>query len=168
RARRYGSEARPALVLGLGCLYAQGRTCVAPCLVRVSEEAYRGLASEAAAVLADPAARPPETAEWLKPWVAAAGGPGLVVEAGKKGLELYPVHGGRVFEAGAVLAPAEELAAAVEGLGWPHTPPEEASDWPWLSAWIHGPHKAGGFVPVADPSDRGELLARLRELGAAV
>ena len=41
----YAFEPDPALPLGLGCLYAQVRTCAAPCLSRVSEEAYRALAA---------------------------------------------------------------------------------------------------------------------------
>ena len=37
-------EPAPDLSLGLGCVYAQVRTCAAPCLSRVSEDGYRGLA----------------------------------------------------------------------------------------------------------------------------
>ncbi len=45
------------LPLGRGCLYAQVRSCAAPCLVRVSEDAYRKLALDAAHALASPLAR---------------------------------------------------------------------------------------------------------------
>ena len=41
----YAFEPDPALPLGLGCLYAQVRSCAAPCLARVGEEEYRALAA---------------------------------------------------------------------------------------------------------------------------
>ena len=37
----YVFEPDPQLALGLGCLYAQVRSCAAPCLSRVSEDGYR-------------------------------------------------------------------------------------------------------------------------------
>src|SRR6185436_10016743 len=49
----YVFEPHPELPLGVGCLYAQVRSCAAPCLVRISEEEYRGLAAAAADVLGD-------------------------------------------------------------------------------------------------------------------
>jgi hypothetical protein len=74
----YTFEPDPTLPLGLGCLYAQVRSCAAPCLSRVTEEAYRGLARDAAALLADPAARAAPPA-WLPATVGPAEGHGLVV-----------------------------------------------------------------------------------------
>ena len=47
----YRFEPDPELPLGLGCLYAQVRTCAAPCLARVGEPEYRALAREAVAVV---------------------------------------------------------------------------------------------------------------------
>jgi len=163
----YVFEPAAELALGLGCLYAQVRTCAAPCLVRISEEAYRGLAAEAAALLAEPSARPAEVLPWLKPWIAPAGGHGLVVEVGKSGLELYPVRAGTVLEAAAVSTAAEDLTSAIDALVWPARDEQAGGDWPWLSAWIHAPRKSGGFVPVADAADRRRLLAQVHEsLGA--
>ena len=44
----FSFEPDPALPLGLACLYAQVRSCAAPCLARVSEADYRTLATDAA------------------------------------------------------------------------------------------------------------------------
>jgi hypothetical protein len=63
----YVFEPDPALPLGLGCLYAQVRTCAAPCLARVGEDAYRGLAREAARFLAEPDARGDALPGWIRP-----------------------------------------------------------------------------------------------------
>ena len=115
------SSPTPALPLGLGCVYAQVATCAAPCLLRVSEEAYRSLARQAADLLAPGGPRSPEIAALLKPWVATVSGSfALVSERGSNGLELYPVVQGAVFEEGAaVQADAEPPMEALSRLAWP-------------------------------------------------
>src|SRR5262249_56439377 len=115
--------------------------------------------------LGDPGVRPVEAAAWLAPSVAAAEGVGLVVETRKRDVELYPVRAGVVLESAAVAAPLPELPAALDALAWPDA--AEGEDWPWLSAWIHAKHPRGGYLPVADATDRRKLLAQVqRALGA--
>ncbi len=117
-------EPDPALPLGLSCLFAQVRSCAAPCLARVSEDDYRELARGAADLLARPEARPPEMAATFPPAVAPADGNGLVVAPTKAGVELYPVKAGTVLEEGRVIADEAGLDAALEALRWdtPHDP----------------------------------------------
>jgi len=156
------------LPLGISCLYAQVRTCAAPCLMRVSEDDYRGLAAQAAEFLGRPAARPAEAAEWAPPWVAVGRGRGLVADLARSVIELYPVVAGSVIEEDrAVTAPAG-LEQAVAALRWrdPETPRD---DLPWLLAWLSGT-RTGVYLAVADgvpPADlareaAGALAARPR------
>jgi hypothetical protein len=112
-------EPAPDLPLGLSCLFAQVRSCAAPCLVRVSEGDYRALAAEAAAFLSDPEARPDEVRRAVPPWVSHSAAPAVVIESGRDGLELYPVSEGRVFEEGAVRCAPEGEADALGALRWP-------------------------------------------------
>jgi hypothetical protein len=158
----YVFEPDPALPLGLGCLYAQVRSCAAPCLSRVTEDAYRGLARDAAALLADPAARTAPPA-WLPATVGPAEGHGLVVGAGKAGFELYPVESGAVLEAARVaVVDAAGLDSAVADLRWPASAPGQ-DDWPWLSAWLWSPRGRGSYVVVPESLDRPALARSLRE-----
>src|SRR5579862_6981587 len=53
----YVFEPREDLALGLGCLFAQTRTCPAPCLVRIGEGDYREIARGAVRLLEDPRLR---------------------------------------------------------------------------------------------------------------
>lgn len=162
----YAFEPRTDLPLGLGCVYAQVRTCAAPCLARVSEEAYRTLAAEAASFLAHDAGR--AEADWLPPWVAAvAGGRGLVVATGRDGLELYPVREGSVLEGGRVVAPEVDLEAGIERLRW-GAADAAPDDWPWLSAWLHDPRGAGTYVPASDVGDRATLRAAVERALARI
>jgi hypothetical protein len=157
----YTFEPDPVLPLGLGCLYAQVRSCAAPCLARVSEENYRRLAGEAAALLARPGGRPPEFAPWLPPWVSATGAPGLVVTVGTEGIELYPLREGRVLDELSLTTAREDLEASLDRLRW--DPPEAPGlDWPWLSAWLASPRGRGSYVPVLEASDPSALLAGIR------
>jgi hypothetical protein len=155
-------EPDPALELGLSCLYAQVRTCAAPCLVRVSEEGYRSLASETSCFLADPHLRSEEIASWIPPWVTRVEGSfGLVVVRGQGGVELYPVRGGAVLEEGAVTAPEAELEGAVDRVSWPATEGVR-DDRPWLSEWLHAPRRKGAYFVLSGPGPSEGLPERIR------
>lgn len=119
----YAFEPDPGLPLGLGCVYAQVRSCAAPCLSRVSEDAYRALASSVADLLARPESRSSELAEALPAWILPLGGAvGLVAEMGARGLELYPVRGGAVLEEGGALQEGDlQLEAALGAVAWSAT-----------------------------------------------
>jgi hypothetical protein len=154
----YVFEPDPALPLGLGCIYAQVRSCAAPCLRRVSEPEYRALAARAAAWLEEPAAR--ETAPAVPATVASASGRALVVDAGKRFVGLYPVRAGRVLDAAAIVVPPPELDAAMARLSWPES--EAASDWPWLTGWLRGARARAAFVSVRESWSLAELRAAVR------
>jgi hypothetical protein len=152
----YTFEPDPALPLGLGCLYAQVRTCAAPCLVRIAEEDYRAMAARVAEELARPDRRSEGTG--LPPWVSAVGGRGVVVARGTSGVELYPVRAGRVLDQAALLAPADAWEAALEAIRWDAegaTPAEAPADWPWLSAWLHSPAGRTCFIYLGGPALEG-------------
>jgi hypothetical protein len=153
----FAFEPDPALPLGLGCLYAQVRSCAAPCLRRVGEEEYRALAARAAAWLARPSARG-EAPAAVPAIVAAADARGVVVDAGRREIGLYPVARGRVLEAAAVSASPAEVEVAVARLDW--TAGEGGDDWPWLAAWLRSPKGRASYV-VADDAD-GRLAAAVR------
>lgn len=155
----YSFEPDPALPLGLGCLYAQVRSCAAPCLARVAEAGYRELAQQAAELLDEPGGRGEELARSIPAWVSSARD-GLVVERGRSGIELYPVSAGAVAEQAAVTCSVEELDDAVHSLSWPSLGGRD--DRPWLCAWLYGPRKSGGYLPVSDPGDRDALAVRVR------
>ena len=158
----YTFEPDPALPLGLGCLFAQVRSCAAPCLARVTEEAYRELALEAARLLGHPWERPVELLDVLPPWVAAEEGRrALLVEAGDQGLELIPVVDGAVVEESAVRADADHLAASLAGLPW-SPPPEARDDQPWLLAWLHAPRRSGAYVALPPGEGPEAAAARVR------
>ncbi len=140
-------EPDPALPLGLGCIYAQVRTCAAPCLARIAEGDYRGLAARVAEELARPDLRGEGTG--LPAWVSAVGGRGVVVARGASGVELYPVRAGRVLDAAALHVPAEGWEAALERIRWggeDATSAEGPADWPWLSAWLNSPAGRTSFL----------------------
>jgi hypothetical protein len=155
----YVFEPDPALPLGLGCLYAQVRTCAAPCLGRLSEQDYRGLALGVAGFLAE---RAPGAEPSLPDWVTGAEtSRGLVVEAGRAGFELYPVWKGAVLEDEAVTLTAEEdIGAAVDLLAWVDPAPPR-DDTPWLSAWLNAPRRTGHYLVVRGIAS---LPDRIREL----
>jgi excinuclease ABC subunit C len=169
----YAFEPDPALPLGLGCLYAQVRTCAAPCLRRVSEDDYRALARRAAEFLADPEARPDEVREWLPAWVAAAAGAALVVERARRGVELYPVRGGAVLEEHALrcdglggdqaLARLDVLVDALERAPVPAGRDDRA----WLAAHLYARPRTTTYVVLRDPRERAALAAHLRDLPGA-
>jgi hypothetical protein len=155
----YVFEPHPELALGLGCVYAQVRTCAAPCLARVSESEYRELARSVNGLLE---ARAEGGEPALPPWVGRVeGAQGLIVEKGRGGWELYPVLDGSVLEEqGTTVGPGEDLAAAVSRLTW-EAPVPPRDDVRWLSAWLHAPRRTGHYLAV---DERGSLPARLRAL----
>jgi excinuclease UvrABC nuclease subunit len=152
-------EPDPALPLGLACLYAQVRSCAAPCLARVGEGEYRALAARAAAWLADPSARG-EAPVAVPPLVSAVQElRAVVVDAGRREVSLFPVRRGRVVEEAAVTASPDELEEAVGRLAWPER--SGPDDWPWLGAWLRGPRgRASWVAPVRE--DGASLAAAVR------
>ena len=154
----YSFEPDPALPLGLACLYAQVRSCAAPCLVRVGEDEYRALAARAAAWLADPLARSEPPAAVPATVTAVDAARAVIVDAGKKTVGLYPVRSGRVLDDAAVLVAPAGLEAAVAGLAWPGT--DGADDWPWLAAWLRSPRGRASYVVARE--DPAEIAAAVR------
>jgi len=161
----YRFEPDPSLPLGLGCLYAQVRSCAAPCLARTSEDEYRALASRAVAWLAQPRSRVDAPAAVPETVAAAASGRALVVDHSRGGVGLFPVLGGRVLEAAACWPAADALEAALGELEWPRTaeqPPASGSDWPWLASWLRGSRARAAFLVLGDGEDEAALAARVR------
>jgi excinuclease ABC subunit C len=140
-------EPDSALPLGLGCLYAQVRSCAAPCLARVSEEEYRELAAQAARWLADPARRSDAPVS-VPASLGAAFGRAVVVDAGRRSIGLLPVAAGRVLDAAVLETSVEELERAVDRLAWPEQGAGE--DWPWLTGWLRSPRARAAYVVVSD------------------
>ncbi len=152
----YTFEPDPALPLGLGCLYAQVRSCAAPCLARITEEDYRAMAGRLARELARPDRR--EEGTGLPAWVSAVDGRGVVVARGASGVELYPVRAGRVLDQAALLAPADAWESALAAIRWGderEIPAEAPADWPWLSAWLHSPVGRTSFIYVGGALEGG-------------
>jgi hypothetical protein len=142
----FAFEPAPDLALGLGCVYAQVRTCAAPCLSRVTEDAYRALAGEAAAFLAKPLQRPEETKAWAPEWVAGAVTRGVVIEKGKEGFEIYPVIAGTVLEERATTVPEEaDIEHGLGNLNWTGVD-GTGHDWDWLTGWLYTPKRVGRYV----------------------
>jgi hypothetical protein len=158
----YTFEPDPALPLGLGCLYAQVRSCAAPCLLRVSEGDYADLAARAQVLLSGPEGRDEECRTWLPDWVAREGC-SLVVERARRRLELYPVNEGGVLDDAAVQCSLENLDEAVGRLSWAAAVPPR-DDRPWLSAWVHSPRKTSVYLAPVDPDRHRELAARIRRV----
>ena len=156
----YTFEPDPALPLGLGCLFAQVRTCAAPCLARVSEAEYRDLAARAAAWLALPSAR--TAAPRAVPAIVSAVdlARGVVVDAGRREIGLYPVARGHVLEAGATIVSPADVDAGVARLDWPDAGGPD--DWPWLAAWLRSPRGRASYVLAGDVADRQALAAAVR------
>lgn len=153
-------EFEPAadLALGLGCVFAQVRTCAAPCLSRVTEDAYRSLAAEASQFLTRPLARPEEAEAWIPEWVSSADTRALIVETGRDGIEVYPVVAGTVLEEHAVTARGEDIEDALEGLNWTDAD-GTGHDRDWLAAWLYTPRRAGRYV-VLDSLENSTALVR--------
>lgn len=156
----YVFEPAPELPLGLGCVFAQVRTCAAPCLERVSEDEYRTLAARAAAALAGGEARSAGLADRIPPWVGAVGtARGLIVDRAGDRLEVYPVVAGAVVEEEMATATREGLDQALRSLRW-SPPPEARDDMPWLLGWLHG-KRTGTYVDVRAKEPLEQTAARL-------
>ncbi len=160
-------EPDPALELGLGCLYAQVRTCAAPCLVRVSEESYRSLALDAARFLGDPGLRPEDVAGLIPTWITRVeGSRGVVVVRAGEDIELYPVRHGGVLEESVLKTRESELEEAAGRLEFTPTDPLR-DDAPWLLDWLHAPRRKGGYLLVGETDSSASLAERIRDvLGA--
>ena len=140
----YTFEPDPALPLGLGCLYAQVRTCAAPCLARVDEEAYRALAGEAARFLAEPDAR----GDALPAWVRAVGGQrALVAERTPAGWEVFALSEGQVVDDAS--ADDASLERVLSALDW--DAPTAADDRAWVVGWLHAPKRKGAWHALPAP-----------------
>lgn len=135
-------EPDPALPLGLGCVFAQVRSCAAPCLARIAEADYRGLASRAARELGGT-----RDVAWRPAWVGAASARAIVVANAAEGVELYPVLAGAVLEEARVLAPTFE--AGLPGVRFA-PPPAPRDDWPWLVSWLATPKRKGAYFVLRD------------------
>jgi hypothetical protein len=158
----YVFEPAPALALGVACLFAQVRSCAAPCLVRSTEEEYRALARSASDLLARPENRPPGLAAAIPATVAPADGKGVVIAAARGAVEAYPVEAGSVHEEGRIVVPREALDEALSDLRW-EPAPAVGRDWPWLAAWLASPRGRGSYVAVPKDADlRALLRAHLR------
>ena len=155
----FAFEPDPALPLGLGCLYAQVRSCAAPCLARVTEEEYRALAARAAAWLSDPSAREDAPAAVPAMVSSVEDGRAVVVDAGRREISLFPVRRGRVLEEAAATAGPAELETAVARLDWPDA--DGPDDWPWLGAWLRSPRGRASWVSPC-PENGGALVAAVR------
>jgi hypothetical protein len=156
----YAFEPSPDLPLGLGCLYAQVRSCAAPCLSRVTEQDYQDLARSAAACLSTPESRADLAA--VPAWVVGPGeGRALVVESVRGGFELFPLSGGSVLDGACASVPEAALEDALGRLEW-LLPPEASDDRRWLSAWLHAPRRSGRYLILRDGVDPGEIARRLR------
>jgi hypothetical protein len=156
----YVFDPDPELPLGLSCLFAQVRSCAAPCLRRVTEAAYRDLARSAVELLTWPDRRGDDAAAVLSPTVASANARGLVIAPTKAGTELYPVVAGSVQEAGRVDVGEGGLETAVAALHW-ETPVVPGADWPWLAAWLLGPRGRGSYLALRPDATANELRERL-------
>jgi hypothetical protein len=166
----YVFEPDPELPLGLGCLFAQVRTCAAPCLVRASEAEYQALAAEVAAVLAGDAPRPAELEGVLPAHVAAAGARGVVAVSNKQGGELYPVVAGAVLEENRVELPEGVLDPESAGLETAlaalrfEAGPASRDDRPWLLAWLATTKRGAAYLPLPAPLAASALLPRVRDV----
>jgi hypothetical protein len=163
----YTFEPHPALPLGLGCVYAQVRTCAAPCLARASETDYRALAAAAVRILGGDE-RPEGAEAWLPPWISAARGQrGIVATAAGGTVHLFPVREGAVLEDQAATVPLDDLEAGASGLAWngPANPPD---DWAWLTAWLNAPRKNEAYVVLKDDDGPEAAAARLQALAPAL
>ena len=160
RPCEYGFEPHPELPLGLGCVFAQVRSCAAPCLGRVSEDDYRALAVRAEAWLADAQARPrrPPRCRRSSPARRPHGARRRPRPECDRPLS---VEGGRVADDAAATAAPDAIEAALAALRW-DPPAGGGDDWPWLLAWLRRPKSRAFFVPVSPDEPPARLAERVR------
>jgi len=157
----YVFEPDPALALGLGCLYAQIGSCAAPCLARVSEDAYRSLAVALRDALASDGVGPSPV--WRPEWLSrAAGDRALVVEPGRKHMALFPVRDGVVLDEALTVVSEQDLDDAVPRLAWP-APAADRNDWPWLTSWLHAPRRKAVWLVVREGLAAPQIADRVRQ-----
>jgi hypothetical protein len=89
------------------------------------------------------------------------GARGLIVDAGRREIGLYPVARGRVLETAAVTTSPTEVEAAVARLDWPAA--SGGDDWPWLAAWLRSPKGRASYVVASEGADRETLVAAVRD-----
>lgn len=154
-------EPDPGLPLGLRCVYAQVRSCAAPCLARLSQAEYRALAAQAAAFLSHPDQRDGEPLAVIPPWVAVATGRGLVLEPAGRRLELYPILSGTVLDGEIRSLPSEELDETLERLAWA-LPEAATDDRPWLLPWLSARKRRGAYLALAEGETPVALADRVR------
>lgn len=154
-------EPDPALPLGLRCVYAQVRSCAAPCLARVSQAEYRAQAGQAAAFLGHPDQRGDEAVELIPPWVAAATARGLVIESVGSRLDLYPILGGAVLDGEIRNVAVDELGEALGRVVWA-APEAAVDDRPWLLPWLRAKKRSGVFLVLGEGEAPQGLAATLR------
>lgn len=132
----------PAWPTGLRCVYAQVRTCAAPCLAREAETTYRARAASVAARLA----APPEHDALLPACAGPRAGKALVVESLADGaFEVHPVAGWRVLDDGVVVGrPGEPEHDVIARVTWPAA--TSGDDAPWLGAWLADKKRTGRWV----------------------
>ncbi len=154
----------PAWPTGLACLYAQVRSCPAPCLGRTTEEEYRQGALRAVSWLSDPGLRDDAPAA-LPSSVAASQGRVLAVDAGRREVGLFPVRGGRVLDGAACRTAPDQLERAVAALEWPEAAGPD--DWCWLTSWLRSARARACWLVVAAGEDVAALASRVRRVLAA-
>lgn len=138
----FAFEPSPQLSLGLSCLFAQTRTCAAPCLCRIGEEEYRGLGAEVARFLADATLR--SELAWLPPFVGALPGRfGLVLIPEGEHVALFPIRDLTVLVDEARIVETKDLGEVPIGFD---LAPEPADDAAWLTEWLYARKREGLLV----------------------
>ncbi len=153
-------EPDPELPLGLRCVYAQVGSCAAPCLERVTADAYREIAASAESFLSRPEARGAEPAA-IPPWVARATTRALVVEPNAHGAEVYPVVRGSVLDSEALAVTWDGLESGLAGLSWRLTP-GALDDRAWLLPWLAARKRTGRYVVLDESDGAGQAASRIR------
>lgn len=133
----------PAWRTGLRCVYAQVRTCAAPCLAREDEATYRARAASVTARLA----APPEDDALLPTYAGPRAARATVVESLADGLlEIHPVAGWRVLDEAVVVGqPGEPEHDVIARVTWP-PPTTPGDDAPWLGAWLADKKRTGRWL----------------------
>ena len=82
-------------------------------------------------------------------------------EPGSRGLELYPVQSGTVWEVGGASTMEEDPVVAAAALVWPEEV-EVGRDLAWLTAWLVGSRRRGVFVVLEGEPSPQEMGAMVR------